>query len=183
MYRKFIVTVQAKFNHCIGKYNGTFIENNQNMHGYLCIMEKRTMKDALNVGNGEGASKKRGKVKTIKETGFAAGLAALEALESSDIAALPATLTARVLVQEGIGTIVRLRAKNVPLLRIYNDMRRASGMKITFATFAGYVSDAARRAGLKFEKVKSLPRVPASTGAGLAVPRSDDFGSHRRQIC
>ncbi len=131
------------------------------------------MKDASTVEGKEGGSmvagKKKAKIKTIKETNFSAGLAALDNLDSSDVATRPVALTARVLVQEGISTIVRLRSKNVPLLRIYNDMRKASGMKITFATFAGYVSDAAKRAGLKFEKVKQVPSMPASTGAGSAL--------------
>ncbi len=121
------------------------------------------MKDATVAGKQEGAGKKKAKIKTIKESNFSAGLAALENLDGSDVAARPIALTARVLVQEGISTIVRLRSKNVPLLRIYNDMRKASGMKITFETFAGYVSDAAKRAGLKFEKTKQVPRIPAST--------------------
>lgn len=141
------------------------------------------MKDALNVGNGEGAGKKKAKVKTIKETNFSAGLTALENLDSSDVASRPVALTARVLVQEGISKIVRLRSKNVPLLRIYNDMKKASGMKITFETFASYVSDAAKRAGLKFEKVKQVPRMPASIPAGTvgAVVQVDHVAQEQQK--
>ena len=124
------------------------------------------MKDATAAEGHEKASKKKAKVKVIKEAGFAAGLAALDNLDGSDAVIRPVALTARVMVYEGISKIVGLRAKNVPLLRIYSDMKKASGMRISFATFAGYVSDAAKKAGLKIERIKQVPRMPASPTAG-----------------
>ena len=132
------------------------------------------MKDAMTDASKSEVRKARVKPKIIKEGAMAKGLEALAMLESSDIAAKPVQATARTFVQEGIETILRLRAKGVPLLRIYNDARKATGLRIGYPTFAGYVSEIAKERGLRPAKAKAeagaMPRPqtepePASTTA------------------
>lgn len=137
-----------------------------------------TMKDAMSVETTVETKevvrkKSRSKPKTFKEGAVAAGLQALEALESSDDAARPVMITAKNLVEEGIEVIMRLRNKGVPLLRIYNDMRKATGMRIGYPTFAGYTCEIAKERGLKLEKTKkeavAAPRhQPDPKPAGVA---------------
>ena len=131
-------------------YNDALIEC---MKGVRCMESsmESTMHDASMTEN----RRKRVKPKVLKEAALDAGLAALAALESSDVAPRPVTITARTLVAEGIESIMRLRNRNVPLLRIYTDMRKASGIRISFATFAGYVSEASKAKGIKLEKAKA----------------------------
>ncbi len=116
-----------------------------------------------------GVSRKRVKPKLIKESALAAGLAAFQSLESLDVVPRPAVLTARTLVEEGIESIMKARARGVSLLRIYNDAKKAAGLRISFQTFAGYVCAIAKEKGLRLEKVKvahvpraSTPLAPAS---------------------
>ena len=148
------------------------------------------MKDAMKDASGSEVRRKRVKPKILKEAHLDAGLKALEALESSDVAPRPVQGTARTLVTEGIESIMRLRNRNVPLIRIYTDMRKASGMRISFATFAGYVSEAAKAKGIKLEKPKAeagaAPRprpdvgtVPTSVGTSTAVEEGASTAAER----
>ena len=120
-----------------------------------CMLGESTMKDARTDASGLEIRKGRVKPKVIKEGAMAKGLEALATLESSDIAAKPVQATARTFVQEAIETILRLRAKGVPLLRIYNDSRKAAGLRIGYQTFAGYVSEISREKGLRQVKAKA----------------------------
>lgn len=101
--------------------------------------------------------RKRGKPKVLKRSALSAGIAALAALESSDIAAKPVQITARTLIAEGIEPIMRLRGKGVPLLRIYTEIKKAAGLRISYQTFAGYVSEASKEAGLRPAKTEAAP--------------------------
>ena len=107
------------------------------------------MKDAMMDASKSEVRKTRVKPKIIKEGAIAKGLEALAMLESSDVAIKSVQPTARTFVQEAIETILRLRAKGVPLLRIYNDARKATGLRIGYQTFAGYVSEISREKGLR----------------------------------
>lgn len=107
-------------------------------------------------------SQTRVKPKILKESALAAGLAAFTALETSEVAARPAQATARTLVEQGIESILRSRSRGVPLLRIYNDAKKAAGLKISFQTFSSYVSEISKERGLRPAK--------ATAEAG-AVPR------------
>ena len=126
------------------------------------------MKDAMTDASKSEVRKARVKPKIIKEGAIAKGLEALAMLESSDIAAKPVQATARTFVQEGIETILRLRAKGVPLLRIYSDARKAAGLRIGYQTFAGYVSEISREKGLRPAKDKAeagaMPRHQPDAG-------------------
>lgn len=113
------------------------------------------MKDAMTDASKSEVRKTRVKPKIIKEGAMAKGLEALAALESSDIAAKPVQATARTFVREGIETILRLRSKGVPLLRIYNDARKAAGLRIGYQTFAGYVSEISKEKGLRPAKASN----------------------------
>ena len=62
---------------------------------------------------------------------------------------------------------MRLRARGVPLLRIYNDARKAAGLRISYQTFAGYVSESSKQAGLRPEKAKAEAGPSARTGTGM----------------
>ena len=116
-----------------------------------------------NTENKPTTGRKWVKPKALKSDALAAGLAAFQALESAEGATRPVIATAKTLVEEGIESIMRSRARGVPLLRIYSDAKKAAGLRISFATFSGYVCDAAKAAGIKLEKPK------ADTGA---IPRT-----------
>lgn len=113
----------------------------------------------------------RVKPKILKESALAAGLAAFEALESAENAARPVQATARTLVEQGIESILRSRDKGVPLLRIYNDARKAAGLRISYQTFAGYVSEISREKGLRPAKTKEETGAPPRSEPD-AVPAS-----------
>lgn len=105
--------------------------------------------------NDVGQAKKRVKPKVLNGDALAAGLAAFQALESAEGATRPVQNTARTLVVEGIESIMKSRARGVPLLRIYSDAKKAAGLRISFATFSSYVCEAAKAAGIKLEKPKA----------------------------
>lgn len=122
---------------------------------------------------GQAIEQKKGKgrvkPKVLKDSALAAGLDALKALEDSDVATRPTQLTARTLVQVGIESIMRSRARGVPLLRIYNDAKRAAGLKISFQTFSSYVCEIAKDRGLVLEKKKAARLPGASTPVAPAL--------------
>ncbi len=109
------------------------------------------------------------KPKFLKDSALAAGLDALKLLESSDVATRQVQMTAKTLIVEGIDTIMRLRARGVPLLRIYNDLKKAAGLKISFQTFSSYVCEVAKEKGLRLDKKKTAPRPAASPAAGTVA--------------
>ena len=144
--------------------------------------------DASTIGKEVKASRKRVKPKLIKESALAAGLAAFEALETSEVATRPVQITARDLVREGIESIMRSRARGVPLLRIYGDARKAAGLRISFQTFMGYVSEFSKEKGLRpakaMEEAGAVPRPgteqgPALVGSGEAASTADGWGCDR----
>lgn len=110
------------------------------------------IKDATTVKGSSIVGKKRGKPKALSSSAIDAGLAALDALDSCETAIRPVVPTARTFVAEGIERIMKLRAKGVPLLRIYTDAKRAARLTISFQTFAGYVCSEAKARGIKLEK-------------------------------
>ena len=99
--------------------------------------------------------KKRVKPQSLKESALAAGLEALQALESSEVMPRPVVMTARTLVEEGIESIMRSRTKGIPLIRIYTDLKKAAGLRIGYQTFAGYVSEFSKERGLRPAKPKA----------------------------
>lgn len=116
-----------------------------------------------------GVNRKRVKPMPIKEKSLAAGLAAFQALESLDVVPRPAVITARTLVEEGIESIMKARARGVSLLRIYNDAKKAAGLRVSFQTFAGYVCAIAKEKGLRLEKKQAAPVPGASTPVAPAL--------------
>lgn len=122
---------------------------------------------------GQAVEQKKGKgrvkPKVLKDTALAAGLDALRLLEDSDVAMRPVQMTAKTLVEEGIETIMRLRARGVPLLRIYSDARKAAGLRISFQTFSSYVCECAKEKGLKVEKKRAAVQPAASPAAGTGL--------------
>lgn len=129
---------------------------------------------------GQAIEQKKGKgrikPKFLKEASLTAGLDALKLLEDSEVAARPIQITARTLVQEGIESIMRLRAKGVPLLRIYTDAKKAAGLRISFQTFSSYVCEIAKEKGLKLEKKRIVPSPAASLAAGTVMDRDQTQG-------
>lgn len=133
---------------------------------------KDAIQDSVRVDVKATTSCKRVKPKVLKESSLAAGLAAFEALESVEGATRPVVITARTLVEQGIESIMRSRARGVPLLRIYNDVKKAAGLRIGFPTFAGYVSEISAKKGLRQAKAKAeagaqprpQPEAPTATG-------------------
>ena len=140
------------------------------------------MKGSIADASKSETGRKKVKPKVLKESALAAGLEALAALESSDIAPRPVQATARTFVMEGIETILRLREKGVPLLRIYTDARKAAGLRIGYPTFAGYVSEIAKERGLRPAKVKTeAAPTPASATVetSTAASSADGWGCAR----
>lgn len=125
---------------------------------------------------GQAIEQKKGKgrvkPKVLKDAALTAGLDALRLLESSEVAARPVQATARTLVQEGIESIMRSRARGVPLLRIYNDAKRAAGLKISFQTFSSYVCEIAKDRGLSLEKKRAAVQPGASTPTVAALAQA-----------
>ena len=148
------------------------------------------MKDAIMDATGSEVRKVRVKPKVLKSSAMDAGLAALAALESAEVMPRPVVMTARTLVEEGIESILKSRAKGIPLIRIYTDLKRATRMTIGYQTFAGYVSEISRKKGLRPAKDKAeaepaarpMPEpkpVPTLVGTSTAVEEGASTAAER----
>ena len=101
----------------------------------------------------EPCTEKKKKVHTLKETAIDAGLQALQRL--SEVPAPAVKMTARAAISKWLPSIITEQARGTSLLRIYNDLRKAAGLKISYRSFQNYVSKASQAAGLRPGKPKA----------------------------
>ena len=111
--------------------------------------------------------KKKKKVHTLRESAVDAGLEAIKKLSEAPAPAVK--MTARAAITMWLPAIVAEQARGTSLLRIYNDLRKATGLKISYRSFQNYVSGAARDAGLRPAKPKK-EAVPPARPVPDAVP-------------
>jgi hypothetical protein len=100
----------------------------------------------------------------LTEDGLAAGLQAISLLNTEGYTR-PVVPTAKTLVEQAIVNIVGARRRGVPLVRIYEDTRKAAGLQVSYKTFASYVSIVAKEKCISLRLKPKRP--PSETGFGF----------------
>ena len=107
----------------------------------------------------EDGTRKKRKVHTLRETAIDAGLEAIKRLSEAPAPAVKPT--ARTAITAWLPAIVAEQARGTSLLRIYNDVKKAAGLRISYRSFQNYVSKAALEAGLRPERQGKEAAPPA----------------------
>ena len=120
-------------------------------------------------GPTQDITKKKAKPQILRETAIDAGLEALKRLSEAPAPAVK--LTARAAIKEWLPMIISEQARGTSLLRIYNDLRKATKIRISYRSFQNYVSALAKEAGLRpvKEAVPPARPLPDAVPAPVAV--------------
>lgn len=111
----------------------------------------------------EVVTKKKKRVHVLPETAIDAGLQALQRLSEAPAPAIK--LTARALITTWLPQIIAEQSRGSSLLRIYNDLRKATKLRISYRSFQNYVSKASQEAGLRPGKAKAEPGLRPGPGS------------------
>lgn len=114
----------------------------------------------------ETVTKRKRKIHTLKDSAIDAGLEAIKRLSETPTPAVKPT--ARTAIIAWLPAIISEKSRGTSLLRIYNDLKKATGIKISYRSFQNYVSQAAKEQGLRPVKQPVNP-APAPVPAPAAV--------------
>ena len=124
----------------------------------------------------DSGTKKKKRVHVLPETAIDAGLQALQRLSEAPAPAVK--LTARALITAWLPQIIAEQSRGSSLLRIYNDLKRAAKLRISYRSFQNYVSKASQEAGLRPVKTKAEPGLRPGPGSDAKpAPVADQASS------